>query len=764
MKALLTGITGQDGSYLVEHLLELGYEVHGVIRRSSSFNTARIDHLYRDPHESGVRMFTHYGDLSDPVSLTRLIYGLGPDEIYNLGAQSHVGVSFQVPEYTFDITGAGTLRLLDAVREAEVETRIYQAGSSEMFGATPPPQSEASPFHPRSPYAVAKVAAHWMAVNYREAYGMYVSNGILFNHESPRRGETFVTRKITRAVARIKAGLQEKLYLGNLDAQRDWGYAPGLREGDAARSSRSPKPDDWVIATGEMHSVREFCERAFEHRRSRLVRGLRRDRPAVLPAGRGRRPAGRRREGARRARLGAAGVVRRAWSRSWSRPTSLQLADQLAGKVVALQPRGHRMTGARPDPALAGQGRRRHRRRRLSRQAHASRCSTQLGAEVRVVRSSEHDLTDPEAARVAVAGAEVVFHLAANVGGIGYNRNNPAPLAYDNLMMGANVFEASRAAGVGKLVAACSVCAYPLHTPVPFREETIWDGYPESSNAPYGLAKKMLLVLSDAYRRQYGFDSCAPVIANLYGPDDNFDLNDSHVIAAMVRKFCEAADEGRPQVTLWGSGEPSREFLYVDDAARGLVLCAERLETSEPMNLGVGQETRIRDLAELISVGCGIRRRGRLGLIDARRADEARARRLEGARADRLRGRGPARGGDRAHGRLVARVALTRCGAWTQVLRRNGLPANDPDQELRDVDGVATAEPSRLLEQPVEPEQSQRAEPRRRLLSQSGVHVEGGADADHHRRSPRFARSSRPSTDPAWASRVRPRPAARRSP
>lgn len=228
-----------------------------------------------------------------------------------------------------------------------------------------------------------------------------------------------------------------------------------------------------------------------------------------------------------------------------------------------------------------------------------------LGADVRIIRSSEYDLTDPEAARSAVGGADVVLHLAANVGGIGFNRNNPAPLAYDNLMMGANVFEACRAAGVQKLVAACSVCAYPLHTPVPFREETIWDGYPEPSNAPYGLAKKMLLVLSDSYRRQYDFDSCAPVIANLYGPDDNFDLTDSHVIAAMVRKFCDAVDQGRPQVTLWGSGEPSREFLYVDDAARGLVLCAERLKTSEPVNLGVGRETRIRDLAESISSTAG---------------------------------------------------------------------------------------------------------------------------------------------------------------
>jgi GDPmannose 4,6-dehydratase len=263
-RALITGITGQDGSYLAEHLLDLGYEVHGIVRRSSSFNTARIDHLYHDPHEAGVRLYTHYGDLSDPVSLTHRIYELQPDEIYNLGAQSHVGVSFQIPEYTLDITGAGTLRVLDAVRESGSEARIYQSGSSEMFGATPPPQSEASAFYPRSPYAVAKVASHWLAVNYREAYGLHVSNGILFNHESPRRGETFVTRKITRAIARIRAGLQDKLYLGNLNARRDWGYAP-----DYVRAMQlmvaQDEPGDFVIATGEMHTVREFAAAAFEH-------------------------------------------------------------------------------------------------------------------------------------------------------------------------------------------------------------------------------------------------------------------------------------------------------------------------------------------------------------------------------------------------------------------------------------------------------------------------------------------------------------------
>jgi GDPmannose 4,6-dehydratase len=261
--ALISGISGQDGSYLAELLLEKGYEVHGIVRRSSSFNTDRIDHLYHDPHERGVRLFTHHGDLADTVSLAKLLYQFQPDEIYHLGAQSHVRVSFDIPEYTFDVTGGGTLRLLEAMRESGVKSRFYQASSSEMFGSAPPPQSESTRFHPRSPYAVSKVAAYWAAVNYREAYGMYAANGILFNHESPRRGETFVTRKITRAIARIRAGLQEKLYLGNLDARRDWGYARDYVEA-MWLMLQSDEPDDFVIATGESHSVREFLEAAFE--------------------------------------------------------------------------------------------------------------------------------------------------------------------------------------------------------------------------------------------------------------------------------------------------------------------------------------------------------------------------------------------------------------------------------------------------------------------------------------------------------------------
>src|SRR5215471_6460001 len=267
-KALITGITGQDGSYLAEFLMAKGYEVHGIIRRASTFNTERIDHLYRDPHDPQARLFLHFGDLADGTGLRRILERVKPEEIYNLGAQSHVRVSFDEPEYTADVVSTGTLRLLEAVRDymnvGGAKVRFYQAGSSEMFGSAPPPQSEATPFHPRSPYAVSKVAAHWYATNYREAYGMFVSNGILFNHESPRRGETFVTRKVTRAAARIKAGLEQKLYLGNLDARRDWGFA-----GDYVvamwQMLQVAEPDDYVIATGVSYSVKDLLDQTFSY-------------------------------------------------------------------------------------------------------------------------------------------------------------------------------------------------------------------------------------------------------------------------------------------------------------------------------------------------------------------------------------------------------------------------------------------------------------------------------------------------------------------
>ncbi len=261
--ALITGITGQDGSYLAELLLAKGYEVHGVIRRSSSFNTARLDHLYQDPHSSQRRLILHYGDLNDASSLNRILRTVRPDEIYNLGAQSHVKVSFDVPEYTGEVTALGATRILESIRETGLTPRYYQASSSEMFGeVAETPQRETTPFHPRSPYGAAKVYAFWITVNFREAYGLFACNGILFNHESPRRGETFVTRKVTRAVGRIAAGLQDRLYLGNLDARRDWGFAGDYVEA-MWRMLQADGPDDYVVATGETHTVREFCERAF---------------------------------------------------------------------------------------------------------------------------------------------------------------------------------------------------------------------------------------------------------------------------------------------------------------------------------------------------------------------------------------------------------------------------------------------------------------------------------------------------------------------
>jgi GDPmannose 4,6-dehydratase len=264
-KALITGITGQDGSYLAELLLGKGYEVHGIIRRASTFNTSRIDHLYRDPHINGVKLFLHYGDLADSVQMVKLLYDLQPDEIYNLGAQSHVRVSFDIPEYTGDVVGLGAVRILEAIREAGLvrKCRFYQASSSEMFGKVQEvPQTEQTPFWPRSPYGCAKMYAHWLTVNYRESYNLHASSGILFNHESPRRGETFVTRKITRAATRIKMGLQDALYMGNLDAKRDWGYAKEYVEMMWVMLQQD-KPDDYVVATNETHTVREFIEETF---------------------------------------------------------------------------------------------------------------------------------------------------------------------------------------------------------------------------------------------------------------------------------------------------------------------------------------------------------------------------------------------------------------------------------------------------------------------------------------------------------------------
>jgi len=286
-KALITGVTGQDGSYLAEFLLQKGYEVHGIKRRSSSFNTGRVDNIYHDFHEHGTRFFLHFADLGDSSSLMRLLYDIQPDEVYNLAAQSHVRVSFDIPEYTSDITATGALRVLESIRQTGIKAKFYQASSSEMYGSAPPPQDEQTPFRPRSPYACAKLFGHSVTVNYRESYGMFAVSGILFNHESPRRGETFLTRKVARAVAHIRAGLQHKLYLGNLDARRDWGYAPEYVEAMWLMLQQD-EPQDFVIGTGEMHTVREFVELAFGHAgldwRQHVERDPRYLRPAEVDA------------------------------------------------------------------------------------------------------------------------------------------------------------------------------------------------------------------------------------------------------------------------------------------------------------------------------------------------------------------------------------------------------------------------------------------------------------------------------------------------
>jgi len=286
-RTLITGITGQDGSYLAEFLLSKGYEVHGLIRRASTFNTGRIDHIYMDPHQPEVRLFLHYGDLSDSGQLAHLVYNIKPEEIYHLAAQSHVKVSFDMPEYTGEATGMGTTRLLEAIRRSGIATKYYQASSSELFGASPPPQSEKTPFRPRSPYAVSKLYAYWMTVNYREGYGLFACNGILFNHESPRRGETFVTRKITRGLANIIKGSQKKLYLGNLDAKRDWGFAPEYVE-MMWLMLQQDTPDDYVVGTGESRTVREFVERAFSYMGVRLAwQGAGKDEVGVVASSEG---------------------------------------------------------------------------------------------------------------------------------------------------------------------------------------------------------------------------------------------------------------------------------------------------------------------------------------------------------------------------------------------------------------------------------------------------------------------------------------------
>ena len=490
--ALITGITGQDGSYLAELLLAKGYEVHGLIRRSSSFSTGRIDHLYHDPHESGARLHAPLrrpdrllvADRPPPPGPARR--GLQPGRPEPRQGQlrdARVHRRHGRHGHPAAARGRADRRLADPLLPGGLVARCT-ARVAET------PQTEATPFHPRSPYAIAKVFAHWMTVQYRDAYGIHASNGILFNHESPRRGGTFVTRKVTAAIADILAGKAEHVYLGNLDARRDWGYAQEYVEA-MWLMLQQPEPDDYVIATGEMHTVREFVRGRLRPRRARLG-SARPDRRALLPPDRGRRAVRRCVEGRARPRLAARAAVPRARaphaggrSRGGRPRPGASSSPGTVALVTTLADRRVMVTGG---GGFLG----RHVVARLEAPAR----------EVFVPRSADYDLRTPTASSASLADGrpEVVIHLAAVVGGIGANRENPGRFFYENAIMGIELMERSRLAGVEKFVQIGTVCSYPKFTPVPFREDDLWNGYPEETNAPYGLAKKMLLVQGQAYR------------------------------------------------------------------------------------------------------------------------------------------------------------------------------------------------------------------------------------------------------------------------
>ncbi len=503
-KALITGVTGQDGSYLAELLLAKGYEVHGIIRRASSFNTERIDHLFQDPHEIDPKLFLHYGDLSDASNISRLIEKIKPDEIYNLGAQSHVRVSFDMPEYTADVTGMGTIRLLDAIKETGVQTKFYQASSSEMFGRVQEvPQKETTPFYPRSPYGCAKVFSYWITKNYRESYNLFAVNGILFNHESPRRGETFVTRKITKGLARVKLGLQDKIYVGNLEAKRDWGYAKDYVEG-MWRMLQQDRPEDFVLATNETHSVREFIEETCRLLDIDLVwqgvglaeQGLDRQTNQVIVAIDQRyfRPA----EVDLLVGDYSKAKAKLAWEPTVKFKALVKLmveADYLkesnglplfqvapvkvasSEKIEEFMPRTAKIFVA-GHLGLVGSA--------LVRQLEAK------GYHNLILRTrQELDLLDQTAVKnfFATERPEFVFLAAAKVGGIMANKEHKADFIYENLLVQNNVIFNAYQSGVKKLLFLGSSCIYPKLAPQPLKEEYLMSDRLEETNDAYALAK-----------------------------------------------------------------------------------------------------------------------------------------------------------------------------------------------------------------------------------------------------------------------------------
>jgi GDPmannose 4,6-dehydratase len=612
-KALITGITGQDGSYLAEILLSKGYEVHGIIRRASSFNTGRIDHLFQDPHDSDLRLFLHYGDLSDASNISRLIEKIQPDEIYHLGAQSHVRVSFDMPEYTADVTGMGTIRLLDAIKETGVKTKFYQASSSEMFGQVQEvPQRETTPFHPRSPYGCAKVFSYWITKNYRESYGLFAVNGILFNHESPRRGETFVTRKITKGLSRIKLGMQDKIYIGNLEARRDWGYAKDYVEG-MWQMLQQDRPDDFVLATGETHSIREFIEET-----CRLL-----DIDLVW-----------RYEG-----LAEQGLDRRtnqviiAIDKKYFRPAEVDLligdyskAKTILGWEPSIKFKELVKLMTEADYKTASQGLSLPQELILSSKeetlefmpktakifvaGHKGLVGSALVRKLKdkgynnlVLRTrAELDLLDQTAVKnfFEIEKPEFVFLAAAKVGGIMANKEHKADFIYENLLVQNNIIYNAYKSGVKKLLFLGSSCIYPKLAPQPLKEEYLMSDKLEETNDAYALAKIAGIKMCQSFNEQYGTNFISVMPTNLYGPNDRFDLQAGHVLPVLIRRFYEAKTNNQTSIVLWGTGQVYREFLHVDDLADACLWLMNNYHDSSIINIGTGVDLTIKELAETI--------------------------------------------------------------------------------------------------------------------------------------------------------------------
>lgn len=606
-KALITGITGQDGSYLTEFLLSKGYEVHGLIRRASTFNTGRIEHLYQDPHLNNVRLFLHYGDLSDSSNISRLLEKIAPQEIYHLGAQSHVLVSFELPEYTADVTGIGTLRLLDAIRTTAIPVKFYQASSSEMFGRVQEiPQKETTPFYPRSPYGCAKAYAFWITKNYRESYGLFACNGILFNHESERRGETFVTRKIVRGLTNIMLGKEERLYLGNLEARRDWGYAPEYVEG-MWQMLQQDQPDDYILATGETHSIREFIEASCRELKIDLAWQGSGHEEIGINSQNGRtiicldhkyyRPA--------EVDLLVGDATKAKEKLNWT--PKVKFNELVKIMVVAELAKKTR------DTPVLNQSSTKNSFDKNSKIFVAGHKGLVGSAITRALRnkgfhnlvlktSNELDLTDQ------VATAEFfqkeqptyVFMAAAKVGGIWANKTHKADFIYQNLQIQNNILHSAWKSGVKKLLFLGSSCVYPRECPQPIKEEYLLGSPLEETNDAYALAKIAGIKMCQGFNQQYNTNFICVMPTNLYGPNDNFNLETGHVLPALIHKFHFAKINQDPMVEIWGSGAPRREFLFVDDLADASIFLMQNYDHSEIINIGAGQDITIMDLAKKI--------------------------------------------------------------------------------------------------------------------------------------------------------------------